>query len=144
MKSLMTVMMLILVSASPSMAGDLKAELLDMEKSAWTAWGKHDAKAYAEFMSEDAVMAVAGDEVTRGRDKIAADVGSSTCELKSFDFHDTNLRQLGSDAAIVSYTATQDASCEGQKLPAKLYATAVYVKQDGKWRWVSYQETPLE
>lgn len=81
-----------------------------MEKSTWTAWGKHDAKAYAEFMSEDAVVAVAADDVTRGREKIAANISGSTCELRSFDFHEPHLRQLGPDAAIVSYTATQDAS----------------------------------
>ena len=35
-------------------------------------------------------------------------------------------------------------TCEGEKAPAKLMATTIYVRQGGKWRWTNYQETALQ
>jgi hypothetical protein len=48
------------------------------------------------------------------------------------------------DVVILSYAATQDTTCEGRKLPARLQSVAVYVRNGGKWLQTSYQETPLE
>ena len=73
-----------------------------------------------------------------------ADVSSHNCQMKEFELSDSNLRQVSPDVAILTYTATQDTTCGGQKMPAKVYSTAVYVRQDGKWRSTSYQETALE
>ena len=60
-----------------------------------------------------------------------------------FDFQVINVRQLADDVAVLSYVATQDASCGGEKLPPKVYATSVYVRHEGKWLSTNYQETPL-
>jgi len=143
MKTYMAGLLLVLAAASPSMAADLKGDLIAMEKSGWKAWYNHDAKAYSDLMTEDAVQAAAG-AVTTGREKILAVLGSDTCKLKSFEFADTNVRQPSPDIAIVTYTATQDVTCDGKKSPAKVFATAIYARNDGKWRWTNYQETVLE
>ena len=97
-----------------------------------------------DTLTEDAVQVVAGAGVSKGRDKIIADVSSHTCQMKEFEFSDSSLRQLSPDVAILTYTATQDTTCDGHKLPGKVYSTAVYVRQGGKWRSTSYQETALE
>jgi uncharacterized protein (TIGR02246 family) len=97
-----------------------------------------------DTMTEDAVQVVAGAGVSKGRDKIIADVSSHNCQMKEFELSDSSLRQVSPDVAILTYTATQDTTCDDQKLPAKVYSTAVYVRQDGKWRSTSYQETALK
>jgi uncharacterized protein (TIGR02246 family) len=139
MKSIMTALLLTVAVVSPSPAGDLKEELLAREKSGWSAWAK-----MKDTWTEDAVQVVAGAGVSKGRDKIISDVSSHNCQMKDFAFSDSSLRQLSPDVAILTYTATQDTTCDGHKLPAKVYSTAVYVRQDGKWRSTSYQETALE
>ena len=96
-----------------------------LEKAGWTAWSKSDAQAFKDLISEDAVQAVAEAGVTVDRDNIIADVASHGCEVKGFAFQDAKVRQ-------------------GKKLPGKVYSTAVYVRKDGKWRSVSYQETPID
>ena len=144
MKSSIASLLLIVAAVSPSVAADLKDDLVAMEKRAWTAWGSQDAQAFRDLMTEDAVQAVAGAGVSTGREKIMADVKSNTCQMKSFDFTDVKLRQLSPDIAVLTYMATQDTTCEGQKLPAKVFATSIYLRQGGKWRSTSYQETPLE
>jgi uncharacterized protein (TIGR02246 family) len=130
--------------SSSAAAGDLKDELLAREKSGWAAWAKHDTSHFNDLWTEDAVQAVAGAPVSKGRDKIMADIKSHHCQMKGVEFTDSTLRQLAPDVAMISYTATQDTTCDGQKLPSKVYATDVYVRQGGKWRAVSYQETPIE
>jgi uncharacterized protein (TIGR02246 family) len=144
MKSTVAALLLAVAMVSPSRAGDLKEELLAREKSGWSAWAKRDTSAMKDTLTEDAVQVVAGAGVSKGRDKIIADVSSHTCQMKEFEFSDSSLRQLSPDVAILTYTATQDTTCDGHKLPGKVYSTAVYVHQGGKWRSTSYQETALE
>jgi len=134
---------LALAVVSPSMAADLKGDLLAMEKSIWKAWASHDVKAYADHVTADAVMA-AGGSVSTDREKMIEAVGSHTCTLKAIDFTDTNIRQPTPDVAILTYTATRDITCDGKKEPPKAFVTAIYVEQDGKWRWTNYQETVLK
>jgi uncharacterized protein (TIGR02246 family) len=143
MKSSITALMLSLLVAVTAFAGDLKEDLLAMEKTAWTAWGSRNGAGMRELVTEDAVQAVAGAGVTTGRDKIVAGINANTCVVKGFDFTDARIRQLSPDIAILTYTATQDSTCDGQKLPPKVFVTSVYVRSDGKWRSTSYQETPL-
>jgi uncharacterized protein (TIGR02246 family) len=140
----MITLLLAFAVVSPSMAADLKDDLLAMEKGSWKAYGERDVKTYTDTMTEDAVQVTSAGDVWKGRDKIKAEVGSHTCTLKSFDLADANVRQPSPDTAILTYTATQDMTCEGQKSPAKVFATAIYVRQEGKWRWANYQETPLD
>jgi uncharacterized protein (TIGR02246 family) len=143
MKAIVTSLLLLIV-ASPSMADALTDELIALEKTAWTAWAKQDGQAFRELLTEDAVQAVAGADVTVGRDRIMAAISGHGCITKSFEFQGASARQLAPDLAVVRYTAVQDASCGGTKLPAKVYATNLYTRQEGKWRSLAYQETPLE
>jgi hypothetical protein len=64
--------------------------------------------------------------------------------LRSFAHKDAKLRRLSQDVVVLSYTATQYATCAGKKMPPKVYATSIYVKQKGKWMQTQYQETPFD
>ena len=134
---------LLLLAAVPAAAG-LTEDLLAMEKAQWTAWSKADGAALAKFITEDHNHTVAGIGSVAGRDAVISSVNALKCEVKSFDFKDAKLRQVAPTVAILTYTATQDTTCEGTKLPPKIRSTAVYVQKDGKWLSVNYQETPID
>jgi uncharacterized protein (TIGR02246 family) len=134
---------LMLVAAVPALGG-LQEDLIAMEKANWTAWGKKDGATATKNSTADSVQTIAGVGTLVGRDAIAKETSAHTCVMKSFDFQDPKLRQLTPDVVIISYTATQDTTCDGVKLPAKVQATTVYVKQSGKWLSANYQETPVE
>jgi uncharacterized protein (TIGR02246 family) len=140
MKSSIVALLLALAVVSPSIAADLKEEIVAVEKSSWKAYANHDVKAYGDTMTDDAVVVAASGEALMGKKEILADLSSANCNVKSFDLADTKLRQLSADVAILTYNLTQDVTCEA-KLPTKVFATAIYVRQGGKWRWASYQET---
>ena len=143
MKSSVVTLLLALAVVSPPLAADTKDDLVAMEKSAWKAFANHDAKAYAETMTDDAVEIGSDGEVTTG-EKLLASVSSRSCNVKSFDLADTKLRQPTPDIAILTYSVTQDVTCEGKQSPTKTMATAIYVRQGGKWRWTMYQQTPVK
>ncbi|HEX2465348.1 MAG TPA: nuclear transport factor 2 family protein [Thermoanaerobaculia bacterium] len=130
-------------AAGPASAG-LQEDLLAMDKAQWTAWGKKDGATAGKYITEDHVQVIAGIGAVAGRDAVVKATNGLTCELKSFDFSGAKLRQVAPGVAILSYTATQDTTCDGTKLPPKLQVTSVYVQKDGKWLSANYQETPVE
>jgi uncharacterized protein (TIGR02246 family) len=137
------VLSMLLLAAVPAAAG-LQEDLVAMDKAQWTAWSKKDGEVFRKTLTPDAVQIVAGSGALAGRDTIADAVAGLSCDVKSFDFQDVKLRQLTPDVAILSYTATQDSTCDGAKLPAKVQATSVYVQKNGKWLSANYQETAVD
>ena len=85
MKASIVTLLLVLAVGSPSMAADLKDELAAIEKSAWKAWFDHDAKAYADLMTIDAIQVGSTGNIMIGREKILAAQAKETCKLKSVD-----------------------------------------------------------
>lgn len=51
---------------------------------------------------------------------------------------------LGPDAALVTYPLELKGTYKGKEVPAKNFASAVWVRKGGKWLEHYYQETPLE
>jgi len=51
---------------------------------------------------------------------------------------------LNQDAAILTFSATQDATCGGVAEPSPVRASTVYVKRAGKWQAAFHQETPAQ
>lgn len=144
MKRLFAALVLAIGLVPPAMAADLQTELMAQEKSLWTAWARKDGEPFKKHLTADAVEIIAGTAPATGLDAIVKDITSHNCEMKSFAHQNPRLRKLGADVVVLTYTATQDTTCDGKKLPAKLFATVIYVRQKGKWMQTQYQETPLD
>ncbi len=50
---------------------------------------------------------------------------------------------LGKDAALVRFILVQKGSFRGKPMPAKSFASAVWVRRTNRWQEAFYQETPL-
>ena len=144
MKTVLAALLLLVVAVAPAAAGGLQDDLLAREKALWKAWGDKDSKPFLAETVADYVQVVAGVGMVAGRDAVAASIEGHKCVMKSFEFKDAKLRQPSPDVAILTYVATQDTTCEGQALPSKVFATAVWVRSGGKWLDYSYQETPID
>lgn len=124
-----------------AMAEDLKSDLTAMEKSLWTAASKKDPAPFRKVLPDDAVTVTAGGVLT-GKEAIIKD--ELSCELRSFTLHDVQIHQLTPDVVALHYTATQDATCNGEKAPSKVASTAIWQKQNGKWVNPVYNSTPIK
>ena len=144
MKSSIVALLLALAVVSASTAADLKEDIVAVEKRSWQAYANHDAKAYGDTFTDDAVVVGLGGDILTGKPEILADLSRKSCNVKHFDLADTKLRQPSSDTVVLTYNLTQDITCEGKKLPTKAFATSVYVRQGATWRCMNYQETAVQ
>ena len=86
MKKLLGMLMLMIVLTPLASAADLQADLMAIEKSLWTAWGKKDGEPFKKVLTADAVEVVAGAAPIVGREEIAKSITVLPCELRSFAF----------------------------------------------------------
>jgi hypothetical protein len=120
---------------------DLMATLTSIEKALWEGWKNADASAFQDHLADGFVL-VNSDGVFAGKAENVAAISSGTCDVQSFSFSNWNIHRVGEHTVIITYDATQDATCEGTKLPENVRASSVYVSHDGRWLAASYQETP--
>jgi hypothetical protein len=125
------------LAAGGAVADD--AALMAMEKGLWAAWASGDSAVFEEHLGNDAVM-VTSAGTTLGKTQAIADLGM--CSVASYEVGEMTVLHPADNVAILVYSAAQDATCEGNALPAKVNSTSVWVEQDGHWVSVLYAEAP--
>ena len=79
--------------------------------------------------------------ITVGKDKLIAELTGGSCEVKSFELGEVTEHQVADGVVILTYEASQDAVCDGTKIPDRIYASSVWVEKNGKWYNAMYHET---
>jgi hypothetical protein len=128
-------------AAKPTAAAPTKEALMTLEKSAYEAWRTKDAKFWDPFLTDNFV----GFGATGRMDRAAAikQYSGADCDVKSYALSEDTMTPLGPDAAVITYKATYDGTCGGQKLPAQVWAAGVYVRSGDKWKGAFHAETPV-
>ena len=121
---------------------NLEAKLVTIEKSLWEGWKNGDAKPFEKDLTADS-MNISATGITTGKAQVIKDMMSAHCKVTSYSLADVKLHQLSKDSAMLTYKASQDAVCDGKKIPDEVYASSVYVNQNGAWKAASYHETPV-
>jgi len=136
-----------LVAAFPldraALAGDeIADELMALEQGVWNAWAKGDFAVLEKYLHENSVSLTSG-AVASGRADIVKNYAEAACDVRSFLLEDIKAHPINDATVVLTYKAQQDATCGGQKLDPELLATAVWVREGGRWQVASYQETPV-
>jgi hypothetical protein len=115
--------------------------LMALEKSAFEAWKNKDAKFWNTFLSDKFV----GYGSFGKLDKASAlkEFAGTDCAIKSFALSGEKMTPLGKDAALFTFKATVDGTCDGQKVPAISSAASVYVRDGAKWKAAFHAEAPV-
>ena len=116
--------------------------IISTEKKLWEAWKSKDYKVFKTNLAADSIMI--GDSGVGTKADSLKELETSNCDVKSYALSDIKVTFLNNDAALITYKATQDATCGGQATPPAVWASSAYVKRGGKWYAASHQETPTK
>jgi RNA polymerase sigma factor (sigma-70 family) len=122
-------------------AGGLRDTLLALEKRSWEATKKKDVKELRKLCAED-YEAVLSDGSRLTRDEFF-DL-FPLFEVKSYALSDVRARPLGPDAALITYKVKSKTVIAGVALDEETQISSTWVRRDGEWRNVFYQETSIE
>jgi hypothetical protein len=117
----------------------LKETLVKLEKQSWEAWRARDGKFYQNFLSDDHVEL--GGHGPFRKAAVLGFVGSPVCAVKDYAVDHFELTMFASDTALLTYHAAQDTTCSGKPVPSPAWVSSLYVKRNGKWLNVFYQQT---
>jgi uncharacterized protein DUF4440 len=130
-----------LIVPAPVRAADDAATLLPkMEASLWEGWKTHDPAPFEKHLAEGTLNTNAAG-VEAGKAKAIANIKSTDCVVTSYALGEMTVHRFGDATAILTYQATQDATCKGEKVPAKVNVTSVWFKQGDHWLAASYHES---
>ena len=117
----------------------LKRELVKLEMQSWEAWKNHDGKFFERFLSNDHVELGFGGLTTKA--SIVAGVASGVCQVRDYTLKNFELRMLGNDTALLTYYEAQETNCQGTTVPSPCWVSSLYMKREGRWLNVLYQQT---
>jgi hypothetical protein len=110
------------------------------EEAGWQAWKDHNPKLEQDFIADDAVN-IADGLVSKGKEQVLKGITDSGCVVNSFSLSDFSYMWLDKDTVLMTYTASQDATCSGKKQAGKVLASTIWQKKGGKWVSPFHQET---
>jgi hypothetical protein len=104
------------------------------------AWKDHNAKLVEAFTPDDAIS-IADGGVFKGKQQVLKSMTDPRCTVNSFSLSDFSYMWLDKDTVVMTYTGTQDATCDGKKQAGKVLATSIWQKKGGNWVSPFHQET---
>ena len=103
----------------------------------WEAW-KAKIPRHSNYLSADSGW----ERLSNKTEAVGRPEGMAATQSR--ELSNIKVTFLTSDAALITYKATQDATCNGQAAPPAVWASSAYVKRGGKWFAASHQETPAK
>ena len=146
MKTRIMLSVLVLATASAAFGqakmsneSKLEAKIIALEQKAWQAWKDRNV-AYLRANTTETFLSISSEGVSDKAQVLKA--VATECKIKSFALHDVKFVMFDQNVVALTYTATQDAVCNGKKAPAKVRAVVNYVKRGDRWLEAMYMQTP--
>jgi Domain of unknown function (DUF4440) len=138
-----TVAVLIVLGAHavPAFSDEL-ADLKEARAKLEAAFVKQDADAIRGLMTPDHIAAthVFGGAISR--DEQIAFVPD--LKVTFSDISEPEITMFGTEAAYVTYEESLHGTFRGEPLPDRVFASELWVMEDGKWLEKAYQETIID
>ncbi|MGZ5251033.1 MAG: nuclear transport factor 2 family protein [Caldimonas sp.] len=113
--------------------------LVAIERRSWRAWQGHDGAFFGETLADDHVdIGFSGPVDKRA---VVAGVLSPACAVRSFEVEGFRLVAVDANTAVLVYRAKQDTTCGAFVVPSPTWVSSLYVKRDGRWQNLVFQQT---
>ncbi len=117
----------------------LESQIIELDKHGWEAWKNNDPAWFIDNTTES-FRSISSSGVSTKADVVG---GMPTdCQVTAYSLADFNFTMLDKNAVLLTYTATQNAVCGGEKAPSPVRVAVNYVKRGGKWLEAMYMQAP--
>jgi hypothetical protein len=106
-------------------ATKLEALITALDKAGWEAWKNKDVSWFQANAAED-FLSISSEGISNKADVIKS--VPIECDIKSYSLDDFGFVELNKNTVVITYIATQEGICGGKKNPAKVRASATYIK----------------
>jgi hypothetical protein len=130
-------------AASAQDPGDapLLAELTALERASWEATVRDDKEFFRGYMAPE-FKGFFADGTVAGREEFLRNMDDF--HLVKYSMGDVSMMRINADAALVLYRASFEGVHKGKRLAqTTVESSSLYVRRDGKWLEVFYQETAI-
>ncbi len=127
------------VTLAQSKDAKLQAHIIDLEKTGWNSFKNRDAAWFQANLTEE-YLQITAEGVSNKTEVIHS---LTDCTVKSFSLDEFKMVKYNKSAVLLTYIATQDGTCDGEKLPVKVQASVNYIKRGGKWLEAFYMDAPV-
>ena len=119
---------------------EVEAQVIALEKAGWEAWKNKDAGWFQNNLTDE-FLQVNSDAVSTKAEVVRST--ATDCDVKNVSLDNFRFVMLDKDAVLLTYTAMQEGTCGGQRIPQHVRATVNYVKRGGRWLEAMYMEAPM-
>jgi hypothetical protein len=123
------------------MASDtrLEAQIIALDKQGWEAWKDNDPEWYRQNV-KDEFLSISSDGVSNKAQVVKA--MPTSCKVKSYALDNFKFIKLDTHAVLLTYSATQDAVCDGKAAPVAIQVAVNYVRRGDRWLEAMYMQSP--
>lgn len=121
-------------TAKPTVRDARTDALVAVERAVWEAWKSHDAGTLEDLTARDiSFINIFGTYLATKAEALKNWSGSG-CDVKRVGVADAAVTMLSPTVGILTFKATADGTCYGQKV-GPVWGTSVYVKDGDAWKW---------
>ena len=129
-------------NAAPKAVAPTADALVAMDTKAYEAWKNKDGKFFEGYLADNFVGF--GDDGKRPtRSEAIKMISEHKCDLKTYALTEPHVTPAGADAAVLTYKATADGTCEGQKIPSPMAVATVFVRSGDTWKVAYHNEVAV-
>ena len=116
----------------------LQQQIVAKEREELDALKAGDHQAFANLIADEAIFLDPRGHGTK------AEVVEHTSDFRLLDYTMENIKFVaaGSNSGVVAYKLTQKGNAHGHEFTSVAYASALWIKRDGRWACLFSQETP--
>jgi hypothetical protein len=115
----------------------LQKTIVEQERKELDCLKTGDMELFSSLIADDAVFVNA--RGTAGKAEVVKN--TSEVRLDQFTMEDVRFARVSAESGVIAYKLTERGTAHGKTFSAEVYASALWVKREGKWVSLFSQET---